>query len=75
MTQDMLSLGFDRIIERLQEMAVTRSARRILGNTEPIMSEGLCRSRTEETTAARRVIENAGTPPLAETEKLEKSRA
>ncbi len=75
MTQDMLSLGFDLIIERLQDMAVTRSARRILGDTEPILNEGLCRSRTEETTAARRVMENAGTPPLAETDKIEASLA
>ena len=67
MTQDMLSLGFDRIIEQLQELAASQSARRILGDTEPILSESLCRARAEETTAARRVMENAGTPPLTET--------
>ena len=68
MTQDMLSLGFDRIIEQLQEMAVSQSARRILGSTEPILNENLCRARMEETTAARRVMENMGIPPLTETE-------
>ena len=68
MTQDMLSLGFDRIIEQLQEMAVSRSARRILADTEPILNESLCRARMDETTAARRVMENMGTPPLTETE-------
>ena len=68
MTQDMLSLGFDHIIEQLQEMAVSQSARRILGNTEPILNESLCRARMEETTAARRVMENTGAPPLTETE-------
>ena len=68
MTQDMLSLGFDHIIEQLQKMAVSRSARRILGNTEPILNESLCRARMEETTAARYVMENTGTPPLTETE-------
>ena len=68
MTQDMLSLGFDHIIRQLQDMAVSRSARRILGDTEPILNESLCRARMEETTAARRVMENAGTPPLTETE-------
>ena len=75
MTQDMISLGFDLIIKRLQEMAVTGAARRILGDTEPILNENLCRSRTEETTAARHVIENAGTPPLAETDRIEASLA
>ena len=68
MTQDMLSLGFDHIIGQLQEMAVSQSARRILGDTEPILNESLCRARMEETTAARRVMENLGTPPLTETE-------
>ncbi len=68
MTQDMLSLGFDHIIRKLQEMAVSRPARRILGDTEPILNESLCRARMEETTAARCVIENAGSPPLTETE-------
>ena len=68
MTQDMLSLGFDQIIEQLKEQAVSAAARRLLSDTAPIMNEGLCRARMEETTAARRVVENAGTPPLAETE-------
>ena len=68
MTQDMLSLGFDQIIQQLQEMAVSQSARQVLGDTEPILNESLCRARMEETTAARFVMENAGTPPLTETE-------
>ena len=68
MTQDMISLGFDRIIEQLKEQAVSAAARRILADTAPVMNEGLCRARMEETTAARRVMENAGTPPLAETD-------
>ena len=71
MTQDMISLGFDQIIEQLKEQAVSAAARRILGETAPLMNEGLCRARMEETTAARRVMENAGTPPLAETEGTE----
>ncbi len=68
MTQDMLSLDFNRIIEQLQELAVSRSGRQILGDTEPILNESLCRARMEETTAARCVMENAGAPPLTETE-------
>ena len=68
MTQDMITLGFDRIIQQLQEQAVSQAAKQRLAETEPILSEGLCRARMEETTAARRVMENAGTPPLAETE-------
>ena len=71
MTQDMISLGFDQIIEQLKDQAVSRAARRILSETAPLMNEGLCRARMEETTAARRVVESAGTPPLAETEGTE----
>ena len=67
----MISLGFDRIIEQLKDQAVSGAARRILSDTVPLMNEGLCRARMEETTAARRVMENTGTPPLAETEGTE----
>ena len=71
MTQDMISLGFDRIIEKLKDQAVSAAARRILSETAPLMNEGLCRARMEETTAAHRVMENTGTPPLTETEGTE----
>ncbi len=73
MTQDMISLGYDQIIEQLKEQAVSQAARRKLEDTVPILNEGLCRTRMEETTAAKRVIENTGTPPLAETEGAETS--
>ena len=71
MTQDMITLGFDRIIQQLQEQAVSQAARQQLAETEPILHEGLCRARMEETTAARCVMENAGTPPLTDTEETE----
>ena len=71
MTQDMISLEFDQIIEKLKDQAISAAARRILSETAPLMNEGLCRARMEETTAARRVMENAGAPPLADTEGTE----
>lgn len=67
MTQDMITLGFDRIIEQLQNQAVSQAARLKLAETEPILHEGLCRARMEETTAALHVMENAGAPPISET--------
>ena len=73
MTQDMITLGFDRIIEQLQEQAVSQAAKRKLAETEPILNEGLCKARMEETTAALHVMKNAGSPPLAEMEEVEKS--
>ena len=71
MTQDMIILGFDQIIQQLQDQAVSQAARQKLSETEPILHEGLCRARMEETTAARCVMENAGTPPLTDTEETE----
>ena len=71
MTQDMITLGFDRIIRQLQDQAVSKAARLRLAETEPILHEGLCRARMEETTAALRVMENAGTPPVSETDGTE----
>lgn len=73
MTQDMITLGFDQIIERLKKHAVSLPARRLLSETSPILNEGLCAARMEETTAAVCVLENAGAPPLAQTEETEAS--
>ena len=71
MNQDMTTLEFHRIVERLQAHAVSGAGRRQLAETAPLLSEGLCRARMEETTAARRVLENAGSPPLTETDGTE----
>ena len=54
MTQDMITLGFDRIIQQLQDQAVSQAAKQRLAETEPILSEGLCRARMEETTDSQR---------------------
>lgn len=71
MTQDMIALGFDQIIAQLQSLAVSQAARNLLSEIAPILNESLCKARMEETTAARYVLENAGPPPLAETEATE----
>ena len=73
MTQDMITLDFDKIIERLQSHAVSPLAKRKLAETAPMMNEELCSSRMEETTAALRVLKSAGSPPLAEMEEMERS--
>ena len=73
MTQDMIALGFDQIIEQLKKHAVSLPARRMLQETAPILNEGLCAARMEETTAALSVLESAGAPPLAQTEETENS--
>ena len=73
MTQDMIALGFDRIIGQLKNHAVSLPAQRLLSETAPILNEGLCAARMQETTAARRVLDSEGAPPLAQTEETEES--
>ncbi|MBR3020207.1 MAG: DNA mismatch repair protein MutS [Clostridia bacterium] len=71
MTQDGITLEFDTIIEKLQSHAVSEAAKNRLSETAPILNEGLCRARMEETTAAKCVLEGAGLPPLADTDAAE----
>lgn len=73
MTKDWITLGFDQIILKLQNHAVSHLARQRLLETAPILNEGLCKARMEETTAALRVMKNAGAPPLTDTENVENS--
>ena len=68
MTQDMITLEYDKIIELLTQQAISAAAKERLSETRPIMNEELCAARMEETTAALRVLNGAGLPPLSETE-------
>lgn len=71
MNQDAMTLEFPRILSQLQELAVSQAAKDALSRMEMIMDEDVCRMRMEETTAARRVLDGAGSPPLAVMEGLE----
>lgn len=75
MTQDMIILGFDRIIEQLKSYAVSSQGRQKLDALAPIMNESLCRARMEETTAALAVLQGAGSPPLSMMTGLEEALA
>lgn len=73
MNQDMLTLQFDRIISLLQQNAVSQAAKDRLSGIAPILNEALCKSRMQETTAARNVLDALGSPPLAVMEGLEEA--
>ena len=73
MLQDRMTLGFDRIIEQLKQNAVSQAAAERLSETEPILNENQCRNRMAETTEAKKVLEAAGTPPLAMMSGLEEA--
>ena len=73
MNQDHITLEFPRIIAQLQELAVSQAAREELAQLAPSMEEAVCTARMEATSAARRVLDAAGSPPLAIMDGLEEA--
>ena len=73
MEQDLLTLDFDRIVEQLQSLAASEPARERLAALEPSLNENVCRRLMDETTAARALLDSAGSPPLAIMERLAES--
>lgn len=71
MNSDYIILEFPRIITMLQDLTVSQPARDTLATLSPSLEEDICRSRMEATTAARRVLDAAGSPPLAVMDGLE----
>lgn len=65
MNTNYITLEFPRIIAMLQELAVSAPARDALAHLAPSLEEAVCSSRMEATSAARRVLDAAGSPPLA----------
>lgn len=71
MNKHYIALEFPRIVAMLQELAVSRPAREQLSALTPSAEEAVCLSRMDATTAARRVLDAAGSPPLAVMDALE----
>ncbi|MBN1776530.1 MAG: DNA mismatch repair protein MutS [Clostridiales bacterium] len=67
------TLEFPVILQQLKDLAVSESAREILDKLEPILIEQACVQRMAETTAARRVLDAFGAPPLPMMTRLEES--
>lgn len=70
---DLTALDFDKIIDKLKEQAVSEAARDLLARLSPCADEVRCRALMEETTAARAVLDAAGSPPLALMDGLDES--
>jgi dsDNA-specific endonuclease/ATPase MutS2 len=66
------ALEFDTILERLAEHALSEPAKSRCRALEPSLSEAEVRRWMDDTTQARRLIEQAGTPPLASMAELPK---
>ena len=73
MNQDHITLEFHRIIAQLQELAVSQAARDELARLAPSLEESVCLTRMEATSGARRVLDAAGSPPLAVMDGLEEA--
>lgn len=59
------ALDFHRVLEKLKEHAVSAQAKQALDTLTPVLNEAACVQRMAETTAARRVLDACGSPPLA----------
>ena len=67
-----ITLDFTIIKEQLAGYALSEGARSRLLALTPSMKEGLCYSQLEETTRARRALDEYGTPPLTAMPEIEK---
>ena len=67
------NLEFPLILQQLKELAVSQAAQDVLAALTPNMSEQTCQLRMMETTAARRVLDAFGAPPLPMMTRLDES--
>lgn len=67
------TLEFSTILEKLKEHAVSENAKGVIGALAPFLNEDICRQKMAETTAARRVLDACGTPPLAQMKNLDET--
>ncbi|KLU67382.1 endonuclease MutS2 [Desulfosporosinus acididurans] len=66
------TLEFNSILETLAEYALSQRAKEKLLSLKPFLSERECKSKMQETTEARKMLEGIGTPPLAAMKELDK---
>lgn len=57
-------LEFDKILQMWSDCALTGRAKQMIEETVPILSEAELAARLRETTQARQMLEQCGTPPL-----------
>ena len=69
------TLEFPAILAKLKDLAVSEDAKQALEALEPAMNEQVCAARMAETTAARRVLDAFGAPPLPVMSRLNESQA
>lgn len=58
-------MEFERIIDKLTEYAMTEQAKERLQHLRPYLSEAEVQARLRETSEARKILDQVGTPPLS----------
>jgi DNA mismatch repair protein MutS2 len=71
MNQSFKILEFDKIIEALKEYALTENAKKKLNESEPFLSEKELKRSLLDTTEARIILDQLGTPPLVSLNDME----
>ena len=69
------TLEFNKLLHILEEYALSENAKNKIKNLEPYLSESEVLRHLNETTEAKKIIENFGSPPLSGMHELEKSLA
>lgn len=72
MQTSLQTLEFDQIIKKLEEYAYTDRAKEMCRNLVPYLEESKVRARMRETTEARKLLDEVGTPPLVSMKDVDK---
>ena len=67
------TLEFDKVLNMLEDLALSNNAKKRIQKLEPFFSESEVHRHLKETSEAKEIIENCGTPPLSAMSDLEKS--
>lgn len=65
MNKNFEALGLPYIIEKLKENALSGQAKAVFDQLAPYLKEDVCVRKMRETTAARKILDSCGSPPLA----------
>lgn len=71
MNQTYETLEFKRILEQLEELAYTKSAKERIRNLEPGLSLREVKKALRETSEARKILDGMGMPPLVSLDRVE----
>ncbi len=72
MIQTYKTLEFDVVLENISAFALSENAKNKILHLKPFLDERACKNSMKDTTEAKTILENIGTPPLVSMQELEK---